>query len=681
MIARWPLLVLPWLGLACGKVPLFDIGVAFALADATWFEDEQTLFVFAEVQALQGIGPLSAIEISYVTDDEEVLWTPLSAFTPVHTHLPVDCGPDAICTSTSIFVDKEPRRVRLRLRYHPDGQLAATPQTVFNVVGSGPAHTNRSLLVYGVFDVTNTFVQWRARHQFPTIRNLRAQELGLRRAFQVTDQQVGLVMLPDDNNPYGYGTPCEGTLFPSDFPPVQTSDRAAFNRTPIPEALGAAPLVCAQATVTDALGKYMTGAVARRNPQVRPAFPVLRSPVRAARVLPFFLGPCDRTISEDHEEMQRQRLLLGDLPTTCTDDWQTPGYLAYLVDLFTDAIETARPLGDDMVLAIALHQDERRLAILVEDALSLVVPGERNRTSPRLAGAFVLDSAARTITRPELSSVALWCPAALNPAGGASLSCAVLPDIPGLVIGPLEVGFLPILPTRNEYLSFIDTFSKSQAGSVIGYEFLTPEFAATSEHFSLGPFGSVTFLNNESFGAKRTDAFSHCAQEEPVPVVVSSPGMRAVAAAGIAPQVCAVLGDAVEGCAALSAGVLPIGLLPAWHGLVGEENYQLGVFWEFPYLLRMDYRAVAAGAVSAFGLSVPFGIGGDTETFYGAGPWLDEEFPLRDELIQCTGFCGHPTFGSAGVYQIRRDFRTFHANTCYRPRFPRPGDSGFPLDP
>ena len=33
---------------------------------------------------------------------------------------------------------------------------------------------NRSLQVYGVFDETNSWVQWRGRHFFPTVRNQEA---------------------------------------------------------------------------------------------------------------------------------------------------------------------------------------------------------------------------------------------------------------------------------------------------------------------------------------------------------------------------------------------------------------------------------------------------------------------------------------------------------------------------
>jgi hypothetical protein len=80
---------------ACGKEPIVDINAGFTLADAAWFSEEQTLFIFYRVGAEQGLGAESQIEISYRTDDGEVPWTPVSELTPVHTHVPVDCGSKA----------------------------------------------------------------------------------------------------------------------------------------------------------------------------------------------------------------------------------------------------------------------------------------------------------------------------------------------------------------------------------------------------------------------------------------------------------------------------------------------------------------------------------------------------------------------------------------------------------
>ena len=45
------------------KVPITDINAFFSLSDATWFEQEQTLFFFWRLQAEQGLGEESQLEI------------------------------------------------------------------------------------------------------------------------------------------------------------------------------------------------------------------------------------------------------------------------------------------------------------------------------------------------------------------------------------------------------------------------------------------------------------------------------------------------------------------------------------------------------------------------------------------------------------------------------------------
>src|SRR5690606_26394267 len=303
------LLLLIWAA-ACRKVPLDRVDAGFAIADATWFAHEDTLFLFYELWAEQGLHDQSLIEVSWTTDEAHQDWGRLSELGMSHTHVDVDCGAVTRCASASVYVPDEPRDVRLRLRWHRDGELALDADTVFNVVGPGPLHTHRSLVVYGVLDESNRQIQWRARHQFPTLRNEEAQRLGLRRAFQVSDARYGQWILSpfSKSNPYGYGMPCGNGFEPAGLEQVQTSARAVFQPDLLPIAASDAPNVCAKATVIDGNGPFESTAWARKNPEVRPAFPLLRSPVRDALPLKFFLGPCDEVISPEHAAMQRQRL-------------------------------------------------------------------------------------------------------------------------------------------------------------------------------------------------------------------------------------------------------------------------------------------------------------------------------------------------------------------------------------
>ncbi|HHO52282.1 MAG TPA: hypothetical protein ENK18_15765 [Deltaproteobacteria bacterium] len=670
---------------SCRKVPIFDVDAGFVLADASWFAEEETLFLFAEVHAEQGISDLSVLEVTYLTDDEELPWTPLSELPMVHTHVPADCGPNTLCGSASLHVPSEPREVALRMRYHRDGALSLGAETVFNTVAAGPAHTNRSLIVYGVFDELNQRIQWRGRHQLPTLRNQRAGALGLRRDITITEQRSGTRELASPLNPYGYGVDCPETFAATGLPELWTNERARFNAEALPLSAADDPVVCATATVTDATGTFSTGAIARKNPEVRAAFPSLRSPAHDATPLQFFLGPCDRTISAEHEAMQRQRLLIGpDVPTTCTEGWRQPGFVEQLVVTFRDAVEDERRTGNDMVLVIALNQDEIGLSEAVEEALLQVAPGERLRGSPRLAGAFVLDSTAHGLSLEELSPVTLWCPSTVPFDQIPDLSartCAIEPDIPDFELGPFSFGSLPILPSREQYLDFIDTYSPNQAGSVQSLAFRTPEFATTATHVDVGGFGAATFLNNERISADPDDAFSYCVAEDPQLVVFRSGLLDNPLLGQLIAQGCAQLGLPEEICASAILGISPLQWLPDWHNVFGEDTYELGIFWEFPFLLRMDYELVQAGSVSAFGLSVPFGIASPGESYYGTELWTLDEIPLGEVLLQCTRFCDHPTFDSAGVYHVTDPFRTSYAHNCYLPAYPQLGDTGSPRDP
>jgi hypothetical protein len=650
---------------ACEKVPIVDINAGFTIADAAWFSEEETLFIFYRVGAEQGLGPESQIEITYRTDDGEVPWTPVSDFTTVHTHELVDCGSNGRCGSTSLRVAKAPRQVGVRLRYHRDGELTLPASVRVNLIGAGPAWSNRSLIVYGVFDEANTHVQWRARHQFPTLRNEEVQELGLRRTFRVSEPRYGELDGAFDESLYGYAsTPaCPGGLTPLGWAPVETSARAVFQEDALPDAASTASIVCAQATVTDAKGTFQAVALARKNPEVRAAFPALRNPIRTNTNIGFLLRPCARTISEPHLAMQIQRLRLEGSPEICIDDWRTPAFADRLATRFRARIDEVRAQGSDMVLSVALHHDDTsgQLVRVIETALEQILPFERDKSSPRVSGAFVFDSFGHAVARAPLKHLVLWCPSSLADdldqiPSAAQRSCPLLPDFPDLNLGPFRFSTLPILPTRAQYLTFIGKYSDAQAGRMRELRFLAPERTPISQNVQVGDFGVATFFNNEILTAAPSDVFSYCRAEDP----------RA---------------SAVAFRTALSPDPVPLELLPELHEATPQSAYALGLIWDFPFLLRLEYEVFLAGAASAFSLTVPFGISGSDEAYYGTELWQAGEFPLSETLLQCTRFCDHPTFDSAGVYNVGASFRGSYRKQCYRPRYPVLGDGGFPRDP
>lgn len=681
-LARSSLLVLLALA-ACEpfcdiKVPVSDINAGFTIADASWFEDEATLFVFYRVNAEQGIGPDTEFELAFRTDEVDEDFKPLADYPAVHTHVVADCGPDTICGSWSTKVDLPPRDVRLRMRYHKDGGLTLDSEVNFNSIAAGPAHTNRSFIVYGVFDETNTRLQWRGRHQFPTIRNEQAEKLGLRRAFRVENPSFGLFPVADVDNPYGYGTDADCVdqigaaqgnprLAPLGFAPFETDERAGFAPETLPPETFASPHVCGEAIVFDAIGEFLSSALAQKNPEVAPAFPLLRSPITNNRPLKYILTQCAALeLSQVHKEMQLQRLQLrtADVDVICVDNFGDSDFAEQIAAQFQERFDSERLRGDDMVLVFALNHDDRsgRLSQAVEDALAIVLPPEHDKASPRVTGAFIFDTFTHVVRTPGLERLALWCPASTTGADldeipdAAARSCAIVADNTDLVLGPVRVGSLPIFPSRTQFETFINKYSEELAGEVTRIRYFAPQHTTTSRDVPVGDFGLVTFFNQEIISADVDDAFSFCGSEEVPPVFFDAP----------------------------EVGPVPLEVLPQLHLAAPQASYPLGLFWDFPFLVRVTFETFLAAAVDvdAVDVTIPFGVKTQNESFLGTPVWETGEFDLSKTLLQCERFCQHPTFDSSGIYNVRLLFHETFSNTCYRPVFPSPTSTdGFPDDP
>jgi hypothetical protein len=653
------------------KVPLVDIGAAFVTADATWFADEQTLFVFYDVEAQQGLSDASVIDLAFRTDDVPQDFAALSSFPQVHPHVNVSCGLHHLCGSASVRIERQPREVQLRLRYHKDGPLAVEAPLAFHVVDGGPPHTNRSAIVYGVFDESNEAVQWRLRHQFPALRNEDAERLGLRRAFQIVGASFGSLAQPLEEsapgNPYGYGfaAACPSTFTSLDWTEAGTSNRAFFDPHTLPLTASTSAGVCAAATVTDGRGTFTTTALARKNPETAPAFPALRTPIRVSTQLRVMFQTCDDVVSERHQAMQMQRLFLQASDIVCVDDFAAPGFVERLTRSLQERIDLERARGDDMVLLVGLNRRDGTDAVAarIEEALGDVVDGENDKSSPRLAGAFVYDSAPYVPSLASVQRQVLWCPSA-GPALGddleeidptASRSCAVQLD-PERQLGPVRIASLPILPTRRQYERFVDRFSEGLAGSMTSLTFRAPLRTPLSENVPLDGFGEATFFNNEAITADADDSFSFCGSDDAFNVVFR------IAAPEVGP-------------------VAPLALLPDVHAATAAPRYALGLAWDFPFLLQLEYESFLGGAATVAGFTIPFGLASPSETALGSAVWLRDDVDLRSVLLRCERFCTHPTFDSAGVYNVLVPFDPAFRNQCYAPLFPTRADGGFPRDP
>ena len=68
-----------------------------------------------------------------------------------------------------------------------------------------------------------------------------------------------------------------------------------------------------------------------------------------------------------------------------------------------------------MVLVLVVHHDDTtgKIGKAIESALEQVLIPERDKSSPRVSGAFLFDSSAYRVTSNALKSVVLWCPSRL----------------------------------------------------------------------------------------------------------------------------------------------------------------------------------------------------------------------------------------------------------------------------
>lgn len=696
LVFRWGLLFGAVVLVGCTpKVPVRDIGAQFLIADAVWFQEEETLFFFYQLEAIQGLNDTSRIEIAFETDEIEIPFTPLEDFTAVHQHLPVDCEWNARCGSRSIHVPRAPRNVRMRLRYHEDGETFLESPLAYFQINSGPDHRQRSALLYGVFDEENRRIQWRLRHQFPGLRNEEAEALGLRREFRIHSLTYGQLdqdgqpltndmrdEVPDgrpaffDENPYGYGwlNGCPSAFVPMAIRELSTSARAVFQNETLPLEASSAPYACATGEVFDPTGWHANSVWAQKNPEVEPAFSQLRTPVQPLREIRYFFQSCLADEFSGHADMQRQRLLMGPEHTFCIDDVSGDALSERFRQELSSRIERERSAGEDLVLYLGLHRGPRsdRIAFSLEAALGEIFAVELSRSTPRLAGAFVFDSEPFFQSDANVRATTLWCPSFPDPlldgVLGSSTTCAqTLIELPDITIRDISFASLPILPSRSTYESYAEKYGTEYLGSVKSIGARAPKRIAESENVPVGSFATATYFHDERIAAGTAARFSYCATEDSLNwnLVFRSDADRETRT---------------------------LDTIAEWHEQNLEAGYDLGLMWDSSFYLELQYGTFAViqpegQEVSLLdeeielNVTVPLGpeIPGALYPF--GEQWTQSTFDLRDTLLRCNRFCDHPTFDAIGIYQIRQRFSSTYGMSCYQPEFPAFWEGGFPRDP
>jgi hypothetical protein len=369
--------------------------------------------------------------------------------------------------------------------------------------------------------------------------------------------------------------------------------------------------------------------------------------------------------------MQKQRMLFSSAQEICIDGLNSTQIGNELNARISSAVSEQRKQGQDMIVVLALQQENMGTADFqsIQGALEATIDAEQDKSSPRLTGAFVFDSDENARLSGTIENKVLWCPArapdpvppnAPRPKPNESQKhCEVQTSQTTLAtLGPFSLGTIPILPTREAYLDFLNSYSKEQAGSMKDLTFLAPSQTPETQVVKLEKGKKkATFRNGEIFSARPEHAFSYCAPK----------GQNDNLVFRYSPT------DQPR----------PLSSLAISHLAAPSPSYELGLSWSFPFLTRLTYETSLAGKATAFGASIPFGINNSSESFYGEQNWLKQTYDLSKTLVQCEENCNFPAFDSAGVYNVRKAWKELYTSICHEPLFPQgaPGQESDPYDP
>jgi hypothetical protein len=655
-----------WAG--CSKVPLIRMYPQVQFAQGAWFKSESTLFLFYEVSGQDGFNARSRVEYRYWSDEGDSGWIPTLQNTNVHKHEAVDCGTYALCGSISQKVSKTPSQVKLRLRYHPEGETDFVFEPSVSLIQSDLPYAGLSYLVYGVFNSLNTRVQWRGRHNFPNIRNLEAEKYGLRRYFKVEKETYGNLAsdLVRGENHYGFGLlpSCSGTFSPWGVDGVESHGPRGVMSLATWVPTGAADgASCAIATTTSAVGNHVHSALAQKNPEVAPAYGTLRTPIKETDQVKVVLSPCQSSPSKKHFKMQVQRILAQETIDICLDDERLEARL----DAFFQQKLQERTPEKDKVFSVVFHRedsDQNSVDALVNSLKRNFQP-EQSKSTPRSVGVFVYDSGALVRVPNELTSMVLWCPAKAfddkEIPNNSQRACPVLP-VSSASLGSLSFGNLDILPGRKEYEDFIKKYGETNSGKMTKFQTLAPQNTAQTKVIPFRfqdelPLGVASFFDQEVVSVEENQYFSYCPSSTF--------------------QISLLYKNALT-----NQIPVPLEALSTAHLLSPQPLYDLGIYWDYPFLLSIKFDSPLALDIGGSSAIVPFGIPNSNRRNYGVN-WLQEGFEVGDKLKLCKRFCTHPPFDSAGVYNVQTQWHNSYVRSCYQPKFPEgfPGEKSNPYDP
>jgi hypothetical protein len=630
---------------ACAdKLDLQRIGTNLPLFQTYWFESEKTLFVFYHVATTQRVK--NQADVEYKVDDSS--WISVANAPLVQKHHLVNCGDDQRCGSISIKSDQEPKNVGIRLRFSKGGDLADSFETVPRVIATLSGTEDRSFYVYGVFDKTNKYIQWRGRNNFPGLTHQEANFYGIDRPFSVRDlnghndsTKVSTVA----PSQYGIPNPCTGTSISSLLAESQAGEdiwHPAAIADEFPES-------CITARSIDAIGDVNYSALARKNPEVSPIKQDLTLRFTAAHLIPLIFASC-KDQNPEYLEFQKSRLQMQDHDIDiCTEDaaFSTES----IRQLLLTKIKEARTASNkSLALTIILHYINEQSASTIEatvaEALALVLNDSLN---PYVAATFVYDSYAKTAVPVAPKPAVIWCPT-LNVATQTINSCHFAPA--KLVLGPLEIRASPLLP---DYPSFLELDEQQKNGiKVNALRVLTPSEPSSEGKLDIveSEVGYWIFHPDDKINLKGDEFLSYCQKSDPT--------------VSLAYRMLSESNGGTKSSPSLMQR------LPEEHNTdPSDQVAQVGLLSPFPFYLTIEYKnTVALGPKGLTGVLTLSKQKLPLNEELGARILGESRIPMDSVLSRCTRYCQHPAFDDTGTYLLGSTWIREFQTRCYEPSIP-----------
>lgn len=665
----WSLLLAGLAGACLPKQGLHKQELSPIVWQAYWFAEEQTTFFFYELKSNVPLGQRGQLqirpgELSEHQDSGKGVdgWYQLQDLKLVHEHSTVACGDDVICGSFSLRTSI-PRPVRLRYHYVVDGGLVSEftfyPKTV-----RGEGSLGRSLVVFGSFDRDNRWQRWQARHRFPDFSHEAAERLGLRRSFSVREFALvrsSLALAPQ--YPFGYGQAhlCESgpTLSLGSAP--ESASAPFWLLEDLGKDLDEASGVCATVRVRDARGDYDAPGLALKNPEVATVTEQLHLTMTLTKTVSMIFKHCGEHQDQGYLDLQKSRLsLAADHLEHCLEQHDEKS-LATLIDEELGALYAAGQR--DLSLVFILHYTSPELRQRVQQTFATIAAAVSNADIyPYVSGLFIYDS------YPSLSKETLtqwrtmWCPSLTLPRQNRDdvrldtdvnsfPSCSFMPA--GLKLGAVELKFSPILPSYDAYQD-LDAEQKdirSTRLKIYGPAQVVRDGRLIMQQHAQGGIG--VFHPEDIISAAAAERYSYCHKHD----ASSRLAFRRVTSG--APD--------IEGPSAL------ISLPKSHRERRANEVYQLGVLFDLPLLMVLDYEVQAAvGPRNMTGILSLKAKVNNTDWIASPLSFAEGRFAVGQALKVCRRYCEHPAFDAAGVYEFNSRWDEVYASKCYEPQIPQP---------